>query len=195
MSHLHHAHATYLQLVVAWQLMMTAMMAPVVWPWLRAYRRVDSRPLAAAAFGSGYFTAWLGYSVFAAAIQMLWIGARVDRSPAIAAVVLAGAGLYQIAPAKRACLAHCRNPLTWFLVRWRGGPAGGFQLGLAHGTYCVGCCWALMLTTLALGTVDVWWMVGLAAVAFVEQVVPRGDLLRVPLGVALVSGGLLRWLA
>lgn len=193
MTHAH--HAGYLALVVMWQVMMTAMMAPVVWPWVHAYSRLDSRPLGRVGFSGGYFVAWLGYSAAAAALQFAWLRAAPVAPPALGAAILAGGGLYQFAPLKRACLTHCRNPLTWFLARWHGGPAGGFRLGLGHGAYCVGCCWALMLTALALGVMSLGWMAVLAAVAFVEQVVPRGDLVRVPLGAALVSGGLLRWLA
>jgi predicted metal-binding membrane protein len=105
--------------------------------------------------------------------------------------VLIGAGLFQFTLLKRACLTHCRNPLSFLLARWNNGPIGGYRLGLSHGWFCVGCCWALMATTLVVGMSNLWWMLAVTAAVFVEQVVPRGHLLRVPLGVALVGAGLL----
>ncbi len=186
-----HAHAGFVGLALMWQTMMTAMMAPVVWPWIRAFARIDGRPVAIGGFAAGYVAAWAAYSVTAAAIQVALNRFVLTASPAVAAVIFGVAGVYQVVPLKRACLTHCRNPLTYFLTRWRGGPAHGFRLGIAHGTFCVGCCWALMLIALVLGVMNVWWMAALAGVAFVEQVVPRGDMLRVPLGLALVSAAVI----
>jgi predicted metal-binding membrane protein len=166
-----------------WFAMMAAMMAPSVWPWVRAYARFGGE--SPVPFAAGYLTAWLGYAVVAAMLQ-----ASVRAPAALVPIVFAIAGVYQLTPLKRACLTHCRNPFSFLLARWRGGPAGGFRLGAAHGAYCVGCCWALMATTLAVGMTNVAWMIALGFVAFVEQVLPRGDLLRVPLGVALVGAAI-----
>ena len=190
-----HPHPGVIELLVMWQAMMVAMMLPIVLPWMRVYARVDPRPTAVATFGVGYFTAWLGFSVVAAIVQSALLRFVGTPKPVVSALVLVLAGAYQIAPLKRACLRHCRNPLTYLLGRWDGGPRGGLALGFGHGVHCVGCCWALMLTALALGVMNLWWMVVVAAASFVEQVVPRGDRLRVPLGVALVSAGVLAWAA
>ena len=73
---------------------------------------------------------------------------------------------------------HCRNPLTYFLTRWRDGASGGFRMGFHHGLFCVACCWALMATTLAVGVMSLWWMAALAVVTFAEQVSPWGDRVR-----------------
>lgn len=184
--------------------MMAAMMAPVVFPWIRAFDRFGggrsgsvARIASTASFGGGYLTAWLLYAIVAAQVQVLLM--RTGASPSLRHVApLAGAGIlmiagaYQFAPLKRSCLTHCRNPLSYFLTRWRDGSVGGFRMGLGHGVFCVGCCWALMATALAVGMMNLWWMAALAAVAFVEQVVPRGDLIRVPLGAALIIAGVLR---
>jgi predicted metal-binding membrane protein len=162
-----------------WFAMMAAMMAPTAWPWVRSFHRFGGSTLA---FASGYLAAWLAYSVAAAAIQ------RTVHTPAsLLPFVFAAAGLWQFAPVKRACLDHCRNPIGYFLARWRDGSAGGFRMGLDHGIYCVGCCWAIMATMIVVGVSSVWWMTALAAVAFVEQVAPYGDRLRIPLGVAFVA--------
>lgn len=184
--------------------MMAVMMAPVVWPWVLAFHRFGggadgrrARAVSTASFSSGYLTAWLFYAVGAALLQVLLLRAgAVDSlrglAPAAGAGVLVIAGAFQFAPLKRACLMHCRNPLTYFLTRWRDGPAGAFRMGLGHGFFCVGCCWALMATALAVGVMNMWWMAALTAATFAEQVLPRGDRLRVPLGVALVAAGVLR---
>ncbi len=178
----------------AWFAMMALMMAPTVWPWVRWFHRLgraDGRSNAAATgmFAFGYLTAWLGYSVGAARLQSI-----VQIPEALAPILLAGAGLYQFAPLKRACLAHCRSPLTYFLARWRNGPRGAFRMGLGHGIFCVGCCWALMTTMLVTGLASVWWMVLLAAATFIEQVSRPGGRLRAPLGAALIAFAILRTL-
>jgi len=181
--------------VLVWQGMMMAMMAPAVVPWLRVFHGLSEpsptsagRVFATMAFGSGYFVAWLGYSVCAAAAQVVLAPASSGSS--LQSAVLIAAGLFQFAPLKRACLTHCRNPLTYFILRWKNGPARGFRLGLSHGAYCVGCCWALMGTALALGVMTVWWMAALTAVVFIEQVLPGGSRIRVPLGVALIAAAM-----
>ena len=98
------------------------------------------------------------------------------RLPARAGgAVLMAAGLLYFTPFQRACLSHCRNPLTYFLMRWKNGPRGGFATGLTHGAYCVGCCWALMITGFAMGVMNVLWMVLLTLLICVEKLAPRGD--------------------
>jgi predicted metal-binding membrane protein/outer membrane protein assembly factor BamB len=199
-----HAHAAdpigVAPLTLMWFGMMAAMMAPTVWPWVRSFHRfgpghasVRASSLAGTVqFAAGYLVAWLGYSIVAALAQRtLQSGATLDHaaviiSAPISAIVFLVAGLYQFAPLKRACLTHCRSPFGYFLARWRNGPTGGFRMGIDHGLYCVGCCWALMATTLAVGVMSVWWMIALAVVALVEQVAPGGDRLRRRLGAALI---------
>jgi predicted metal-binding membrane protein len=195
-----------LALTGMWLAMMTAMMTPVAAPWVLAFNRLQSRDLvrrrhaivSTAVFSAGYLVAWLAYSIGAAIVQRVLLSfglldARHPWSSVAAAGILVGAGLYQFAPLKHACLTHCRNPLTYFLTRWRSGPASGFRLGLSHGLFCVGCCWAIMATSLAVGLSSPVWMLVLTAVVFVEQVVPLGQHLRVPLGTALIVAGLLHF--
>ena len=199
-----HAHAAGPGGFAAWTLMwfgmMAAMMAPAAWPWIRSFHRFrgpGSAPGIATTgqFAGGYLVAWLGYSMAAALLQQTLLSAGLlDPMAGTPSRVGAGlfliAGLYQFAPLKRACLTHCRSPFAYFLARWQNGPAGGFRMGLGHGLYCIGCCWALMATALAVGVMNVWWMAALAAVAFLEQVMPWGYDLRRPLGVALLAAGL-----
>lgn len=205
-----HGHAdlsatAYALATVMWLGMMAIMMAPALWPWLQAFHRLDHRPrgplrrtASTVSFAGGYLTAWLGYALPAAALQIgLQSAGALDvvsgLAPAIGAGVLVVAGLFQLTPLKRACLTHCRSPFSYFLSRWRNGPPGGFRLGIGHGVYCVACCWALMTTALAVGVMNLWWMAALAGAVCAEQVVSWGHRLRVPLGVALIVAGVWRW--
>lgn len=195
--HLHVAGAAapgFVALAGMWLAMMALMMAPTAWPWVRAFQSFGSRSDTLAArsvatlmFLSGYLVAWLLYSLAAAGFQLQFTPTTV-----IGAALLIGAGLFQFAPFKRACLTHCRSPFTYFLARWRNGPAGGFRMGFAHGVFCVGCCWALMATALVAGMTNLWWMGALTITAFAEQALPFGDRLRAPIGLVLIAAGALR---
>ena len=202
-----HAHgaasAPFLTLALMWFAMMAAMMAPTAWPWARAYHRFgDARRwsgiTATAQFASGYLLAWLGYALGAALLQRaLQTAALMQPStdiavPRIGAVIFLAAGVYQFAPLKRACLTHCRTPIGYFLSRWIDGATGALRMGLHHGLFCVGCCWALMATAFAVGVMNGWWMTALGIVALLEQVAPQGELLRRGLGGAFVVAGIFR---
>jgi predicted metal-binding membrane protein len=202
-----HAHAApdaaFWTLAVVWFGMMAAMMAPTAWPWARAYHRFSETKRGAeigatAQFASGYLLAWLGYAIGAALLQRaLQAAALMQPSgdivvPRMGAVIFIIAGLYQFAPLKRACLTHCRTPFGYFLKRWIDGPTGALRMGLHHGLFCVGCCWALMATAFAVGVMNAWWMTALGVVALVEQIAPQGELLRRVLGGTFLVAGILR---
>jgi len=115
-------------------------------------------------------------------------GGEAHQSPSIfAAIVLTIAGLLQFSSFKRACLTHCRNPFSYLLSRWCNGPTSAWRIGFGHGLFCVGCCWALMATTLVTGMANLWWMVALTFATFVEQVSRHGEKARVVLGVVLIA--------
>jgi predicted metal-binding membrane protein len=174
-----------------WFGMMAAMMAPTVWPWVRAFHRFQNKTAATAEFVIGYFSAWFVYAVAAAILQM-----QAGQPGATwMTVIFVTSGAYQFSPLKRACLTHCRSPLSFFLARWQDRPSHGFRIGLSHGVYCLGCCWAMMATSFVAGMANVWWMIVLAAVSFVEQTVPYGDKLRIPLGLAFLGAAIRTGLA
>ncbi len=109
---------------------------------------------------------------------------------AIGAAVLAAAGLFQLSPLKRRCLHACHAPLPFIAARWQGlRPAReSLRLGVAHGLFCVGCCWALMLLMFVVGTGSVGWMLILGAVMAAEKNLPGGQRLASPLGLVLLTG-------
>lgn len=177
---------------LAWQAMMTVMMAPTAYPWLRAAARLApegaASPLPAVDFGAGYFLAWMPFSLTLAAVQFA-LGQRLNDSAAWQGSLLLAAGLYQFVPLKRACLRHCRHPLSFLTQRWEGGPPSLVVLGARHGLVCLGCCWALMATALAVGMENLLWMLVLALAVFAEQTLDGGAWLRPTLGLALAAIG------
>lgn len=193
------SYRTFLAAVVMWQTMMVAMMTPAVAPWIGAYARLvgdrTSHPVAASlSFAAGYFVIWLGYSLAAASLQMLVAAAapvaRLGASNLVGSAVLIGAGAFQFSAAKQACLAHCRNPLSYLLARWQDGPIGGLRLGMTHGAYCVGCCWLLMLTGFAFGLMNLAWMAVLTVAISLEQGMRGGVRLGRWFGAALIAWGI-----
>lgn len=138
----------------------------------------------------GYLGAWAAFGMVAFAAA--WAAGRLAiEAPAVApwvgAAALAGAGLYQLTPLKDRCLSHCRSPLG-FLLHFGGysGRLRDIRVGLYHGGYCVGCCWALFIVLIAVGVMNLAWMAGLAAVIFLEKTSRFGKALGIAFGIALL---------
>ena len=185
--------------VGGWLLMLTAMMLPTALPVLSILQRMTASrrhggwlvALAAA----GYLAAWTGFGLAAHAADMA-VGVAVRGSAwltfngwALAALVLAGAGLFQFSALKRRCLERCHSPLAQVTAHWRGrSPAReAWGLGLAHGAFCVGCCWALMLVLFVVGMGNVGWMLAIGLVMAAEKNLPWGGRLSAPLGIGLIA--------
>ena len=185
-----------------WMVMMTVMMLPAVLPWLWGFAALSRdrkagtiRPAWVALFALGYVVVWTGFSVVAASLQLgirSWglLQASLGGAATAGGVLLIGAGLYQVTPAKAACLEHCRTPLSYFLTHWRNGPRGAFKMGLSHGAFCVGCCWALMLSGFALGVMSLVWMAALTAIIGIETLAPYGKRIGRLAGAGMVLWGL-----
>ena len=185
-----------------WMAMMTVMMLPAILPWLLGFAALSRDREAGtirsgwvALFALGYGTVWGGFTLMAASLQIGFrgsglLGASIASAATVGGLVLIGAGLYQVAPAKAACLEHCRTPLSYFLTRWRNGPGGAFRMGLSHGAFCVGCCWALMLSGFALGLMSLKWMAALTALIGIETLAPHGKRIGRLAGAGMVLWGL-----
>ena len=145
--------------IVTWTAMMAAMMVPSALP---AALELDG--LAPLRFTASYVVVW-GIAGFAAYAAYRGIHAGG------AAVVLAAAA-YELTPLKDVCLGKCRSPLGFLLGSWRDGAPGGLQMGIKHGAWCIGCCWALMASLFALGVMSIVWMAFVAGVIAVEKLVP-----------------------
>jgi predicted metal-binding membrane protein len=174
-------------LLAVWTVMMVAMMFPSVAPMLtlisivsRNNRAAGRRPAPVWVFLIGYLTVWGAFGVPAYLLSLAIPAAGMAGpglrtfSPLMGGLVLMAAGLYQWTPLKRMCLQHCRSPFAFVMHGWRDGYIGAFTLAARHGAYCVGCCWALMIVLFAVGLMNLEWMALLAAVVFVEKVVPWG---------------------
>ena len=100
------------------------------------------------------------------------------------------AGLYQFTPMKAACMRGCRSPLNFIMAEWREGYAGALLMGLRHGMFCVGCCWAVMSLMFCVSVMDLRWAAALAVYAAIEKIAPGGDTVIAPaFGSATILGG------
>ncbi|SRR5579871_130451 len=189
---------------VMWAVMMVGMMAPPVVPMILTYARVGregnvkGKPLAPTGwFAAGYFLTWIGFALAATLMQwMIERAALLDSQMASAnnvfgGFVLIAVGVYQWSPLKDVCLTRCRNPID-FLTRY-GGFRGDFRgcllMGLRHGAYCIGCCWALMALLFVDGVMNVLWIAVLALVVLLERLTPFGRGIALIAGVACVDAG------
>ncbi|MES2665849.1 MAG: DUF2182 domain-containing protein [Pseudomonadota bacterium] len=187
-----------LMIFVMWWLMMVAMMVPSAAPTILLYAALNrSGGAAPLLFGAGYLAIWAAFSAVATAAQagLAALGLMSPMfmtlaMPWLGAAVLIGAGLYQFTPLKAACLAHCRGPVEALTRHRRTGTAAAFRMGLLHGRFCLGCCWALMGLLFVGGVMNLWWIVGVTLYVALEKLAPGGDRLARPLGAALVLAGL-----
>jgi predicted metal-binding membrane protein len=179
--------ATYFTLLFAmWAVMMTGMMLPSAAPMILLFagvvRQSDlPRPaLRAYVFAGGYLVVWSMFAAGAVVVQRVLVSALVLTpmmtlsSNRASSVVLALAGVYQLTPFKRTCLSFCQSPVTFIARHWRNGLAGAFRMGVTHGMFCIGCCWALMLLLFAGGVMHLTTIGLLTFFVLVEKVLPPG---------------------
>jgi predicted metal-binding membrane protein len=163
-----------------WVAMMAAMMFPSVAPTVALYAKLKhTRGLGAPLlFTSGYLIVWSAVGLITYLLARL--GSRVfgdmlawDRAGRGAAGgILILAAVYELTPFKDICLRQCRTPLGFLLGSWRDGLSGAVKMGTRHGTWCVGCCWALMASLFALGVMSVVWMAVVAGLIAFEKLIP-----------------------
>ena len=101
------------------------------------------------------------------------------------------AAVYELTPLKDVCLGKCRSPLGFLLGSWRDGPRARSQMGVRHGAWCVGCCWALMVSLFALGVMSVAWMAFVAGLIAVEKMIPWRRIATYGTAVILLALGVL----
>ncbi len=184
--------AGFLRMLAMWGLMSAAMMAPTALPAFAAYEDL-SHSAPDTRFGhlvGAYLLVWLGFSVLAAAAQLLlfrfgWLSGFGDsQSRVLSAALLALAGVYQFTTLKAACLTKCRRPIMFFMQHW---DEGAWRNGLRLGLVCLGCCWALMLLAFVGGVMNLAFM-GLATLIMVFEKLPDlGRFITRPLGAVLIA--------
>lgn len=187
-----------------WVAMMAAMMFPTAAPMILTFAHVHASKrqrgqafVPTWVFVGAYLAVWtlFGALAYAAAevAQALaesspWLA---TTAPRVGGALIALAGLYQLSPLKGACLAKCRSPLAFILNSWRDGYVGSFRMGLAHGAYCLGCCWMLFAILFPLGVMNVAAMAAITVVIFAEKSLPAGPRVARLVAVALIAYGLL----
>lgn len=186
-----------------WTVMMIAMMLPSVAPMVLTFaavnrrRRQQARPyVPTAVFLTGYLAAWTIFSVLATFAQWLLhraallSAAMVITNAVLGGLLLVTAGIFQWTPLKRACLSHCRDPLAFLITQWREGHGGALRMGLSHGSYCIGCCWALMVLLFVAGVMNLAWVALISVFVLVEKVVPAAPMLTRTSGILFIGAGI-----
>ena len=191
--------------VTAWVVMMAAMMFPSIAPMVVMHARIEdgkrrkgqrTEAGATALFVCGYLLTWTAAGLIAYAIfsvgRSLSIGfLSWDRGgPYVAGGVIIAAAIYQLTPLKDVCLRKCRSPMAFLLTAWRPGRVGALRMGIEHGGWCVGCCWALMAALFALGVMSIGWMVLIAGFIATEKLLPWKALANRSVAVLLVALGI-----
>jgi predicted metal-binding membrane protein len=178
-----------------WTAMMVAMMVPATLPLILLYHTIarNRLSLVRARVGMvsllvGYIAVWAaaGLPVYAYAFFAEGVGSLATVLPALLLVV---GGTYQFTPLKRICHSRCSSPLFFVMHNWRPGTTGALRLGMLHGVDCLGCCAGLMVGLVALGMMNLVWILTAAVIIFAEKTIPNSHRIARPLGVVMVAGG------
>ena len=193
---------TLLPLFLMWAVMMIAMMLPSALPMILTFAAVAhnrqrlGRPFVPTSiFILGYIAVWSGFSLLAAVGQ--WVlhrhallsASMASTSAWLGGTLLLGAGIFQFTPLKQACLTHCRGPLEFIMTRWREGHSGAFRMGLEHGVFCTGCCWALMALLFVAGVMNILWIAALTLLVCMEKMLPPRTQVSMATGLLLAAWG------
>lgn len=187
-----------LPLSLMWVEMMVAMMLPSAAPMILTFalinrrRREQAQPyVATGIFAGAYLAVWTLFSLGAALLQwslrsMSLLSDEMRLTNVfLGAGILMATGIFQWTTWKRQCLKHCRGPLDFLMTDWRNGPGGAWWMGIKHGSYCIGCCWLLMLLLFVAGVMNMWWVGAISIFVLAEKLWPNGE------QIARISGTLL----
>jgi len=195
-----------LLIFLMWTIMMVAMMVPAASPAIIIFAQINRRRreqrapfILSGLFLLGYLVVWTGFSARATLAQWGLLSADLvspmmeSTSKALGSGLLLAAGLFQFSRLKYACLAQCRSPIGFLMTDWRDGALGAFQMGLKHGSYCLGCCWALMCLLFAFGVMNLLWVASLSIFVLLEKVTFSHQVLSRVAGVVFI--GWAAWVA
>lgn len=192
---------SFFAMFVMWLVMVVAMMLPSAAPMLRTYADIadtagkkGEKTVPVTILAAGYLAIWTGFALQATLLQAAMIAAGTTGDPSapvtgmIGGGVLILAGLYQFTPLKNACLVRCRNPFTVIFAQWSTRRGEIFKLGMQQGWFCLGCCWAIMLVMITVGTMNLVWMVFLTMFTLLEKTLTGNIATRV-FGIVLLAWG------
>lgn len=204
-GHNHHAaHSTnfVILFIVSWTVMIIAMMLPTSFLIVAYFHKISSqhknRILLMLLVIAGYIGTWLGFGILIL-IQIKILALFISTSPLMsgyswifAPLILLAAGLFQFSEFKYRCLDKCSSPIAFVTERWQGihEKLNAFRLGIEHGIFCIGCCWALMLIMFVVGYGSLFWMLILALVMGIEKNVSWGRKISKPVGLLLIISSL-----
>jgi predicted metal-binding membrane protein len=184
-----------------WAIMMVAMMVPSAAPMLLAFDKVQrarrargAAYVATSVFLAGYLIVWTAFSAAATLVQWdlqrreLLASTMESASPILTGALLILAGVFQWTPLKQRCLTHCHTPFQFITAHWREGSRGALDMGLRHGVYCVGCCWAVMALLFVAGVMNLWWIAVLSVYVLLEKIAPKA--LSRPVAPVMVAAGI-----
>jgi len=190
-------------LFVMWTVMMVAMMVPSAAPMVLMFanvqrgRQQQQRPFVpTSVFLLGYLIIWTAFSMVATFAQWglhtaaLLSPMMISTSSLLGGVLLLIAGIFQWTPFKHTCLKHCRSPLGFLTTEWREGTRGALFMGLKHGSYCTGCCWALMALLFVAGVMNLFWVAIIAVFVLIEKIVPNGHWFSKATGLLFIGWGI-----
>jgi predicted metal-binding membrane protein len=190
--------------LACWQVMTVGMMLPSSMPMVsmivHAGRQQKRSYAVPGAFLAGYAIVWTTFALvaFLGDTQIHWLFHHwfwLYLHPwVIGATTFALAGMFQFSPLKGRCLRQCRSPFGFFIRYYHQGKGAAWRLGLRHGAFCLGCCWALMLIMFGIGVGSLLSMVVLTGVMVVEKTYPGGQRLSPMIGIILLGLAAL-WLA
>lgn len=174
--------ATLVAVFLMWSAMMVAMMLPSAAPMMLTFDAIEQRKDGETTarsrtllFGAAYLIIWVGFSAIATGAQWALQYANlitpmiVSKSSWLTAALFILAGAYQLTPLKQACLNYCRTPIGFLMTEWKDGLNGAWHMGLKHGLYCTGCCWALMLLLFVAGAMNPLWIIFLTVLVAIEK--------------------------
>ena len=172
----------FVLLFLMWAVMMVAMMLPSVTPLLLIFavvnrqRRQSQSPFVPVAYLlTGYFVVWTGFSLLATLLQ--WLLQRLSllnpemetTNKVLSGMILLGAGLFQFTSLKQRCLSNCQTPISFIHQHWKDGKSGALRMGVQNGTYCLGCCWILMVLLFVSGIMNLLWIALIAIFVLIEK--------------------------
>jgi predicted metal-binding membrane protein len=196
--------ASVLAIWTMWSVMMAAMMLPSALPMILTIVDLSmhsAEPARGRSFVAAYLLVWFAFSAAATGLQWAlqalgWIDPMIlSSSVLLSAVLLLIAGAYQFSRLKKVCLSRCRTPMGFLIGEWRTGVYGAFVMGVRHGLFCLGCCWALMGLLFVGGVMNLAWVAALSMTVAVEKLAPGGERLAPVLGLGLMAAGLVKLLA
>ncbi|MBT4354524.1 MAG: DUF2182 domain-containing protein [Rhodospirillaceae bacterium] len=180
-----------------WVVMMAAMMLPSAIPMILLHSKMSSKGGVHSenlAFIFSYLLIWILFSIAAVIFQFITHSngilnaASLTTSKIVSIILLLLAGGYQFTELKNTCLTKCRTPIGFFMGYWRAGVGGAFNMGMRHGWFCLGCCWAIMLLLFVGGVMNLAWVLLLTIAVVAEKTLPAGELISKAIGVGLILG-------